>query len=100
MRYSEPRSLRRTENARPIGTSAWCFGPRLDNVEDRTSPATFSGARNLELNRVDRVILQNHASQVVDVDRKEVSIEPVFVTERQIRDRVQSQGERHIELPE
>jgi hypothetical protein len=24
----------------------------------------------------------------------------VFVTERQIRDRVQSQGERHIELPE
>jgi hypothetical protein len=100
MRCSESRRVGRAENARPVGTSAWCFSPGLDNVEDRTRPATLAGARNLKLDRLERVILQNHASQVFDVDGKHVSVEPVFVTENQIRYRVQSQGECHIDLPE
>src|ERR1041384_5535703 len=100
MRCSEACGVGQTENARPIGTSAWCFSPGLDNVEDRTRPATLAGAHDLELDRVERIILQDHASKLIDIDGQQVSIEPVLITENQIRNRVQSQGKCHIELPD
>src|ERR1041384_1794171 len=97
---SEPGSVRRAENPRPVGTSARCFPPRLDNGEDRAPAATLSWPRNLELDRVERAILQNHAPQVIDIDDHQAAVELVFVPQHQIRNLMQSQSECHIELPQ